>query len=137
MDRNVVTLVGTQARNSAARAVRIAAEAIAVNSKVIDGKRQSRQSRSSKKAMVSVSSSHAGAPDYSANFSDSPVESENFSHQCIRSRKMPIAWWGLPARTLEGGGEGISEEMKRDGDRSRRHLKMEQFVVTDVGELGL
>ena len=75
-DRNVATMVATQARNSAARAVRIAAEAIAVNSKVIDAKRQSRQSRTSKKAMVGVSSSHAGAHDYSQDVSDSPVESE-------------------------------------------------------------
>ena len=55
-DRSVAKMVGTQVRDSAARAVRIAAETTAVNIKVIDGKLQSRPSKSSKKALVGVSS---------------------------------------------------------------------------------
>ena len=41
-DRGVAALVATQARNSSARAVRIAAETIAVNSKKIESKRRSK-----------------------------------------------------------------------------------------------
>ena len=44
-DRGVAALVATQARNSGARAVRIAAEAIAVNTKKIETKRRSKSSK--------------------------------------------------------------------------------------------
>ena len=75
-DRSVATLVGTQTRNSAAREVRKAAEAIAVNTKVIDSNRQSRLGKSSKKALLGDTSSHAGTHYYSFDGSDSQGESE-------------------------------------------------------------
>ena len=83
-DRSVATLVATEARNSAACAMRIAAEATAENSKFIDAKRQSRQGKSSRKPLVGVSSSHAGRNDYSQDVSDSPAESEH-SRSSVRS----------------------------------------------------
>ena len=103
-DRNVATLVATQARNSAARAVRIAAEAIAVNSKVIDSKRQNRQNRSSKKALVGVSSSHARAHDYSQDFSDSPAESEHSRSSVHSESEDADCMVGAPGKDARGGG---------------------------------
>ena len=71
-DRNMPPFVATQARDSAARALRIAAEGMAVNSKTVVMKRRG---ISSKNALVGVSSSHIAAYDYSFYSSESPFES--------------------------------------------------------------
>ena len=136
-DRNVATLVATQARNSAARAVRIAAEAIAVNSKVIDAKRQSRQSRSSKKALVGVSSSNAGAHDYSQDVTDSPVESEHSRSSVHSESEDADCMVGAPGKDARGRGRRNFKGNQKGRDGRGRQLMMEQFVVTDVGGLGM
>ena len=72
-DRGVAALVATQARNSAARAVRIAAEAIAVNSKTFSSKRREK----TQKALLSVSKPHAAAHYQSLEGSDFGNDSWN------------------------------------------------------------
>ena len=73
-DRGVAALLATQARNSAARAVRNAAEATAVNTKKIETKRRSKSSR---KALLGLSSQNAERHSDSLENPQSPLDSEN------------------------------------------------------------
>ena len=77
-DRGVAALVATQARNSAARAVRIAAEAIAVNSKTFPSKQRE---KTQEKALLSVSKPHTAARSQSREGSDFPNDSGNSRYQ--------------------------------------------------------
>lgn len=67
-DRSIACLVAPQGRNSAACTGRITAEPTAVYTTAIDTKWRG---KSSKKALIGVSSSHAGTPDYSFEGSES------------------------------------------------------------------
>ena len=73
-DRGVAALVATQARNSAARAVRIAAEAIAVKRKIFPC---NRRENAADKAPLGVSASHAAEQHRSQESSDYTNNSEN------------------------------------------------------------
>ena len=134
-ERSVATLVATEARNSAARAVRIAPEAIAVNTKVIDKKRQSRQGKSSKKALVGVSSSYAGTHSYSFDGPDSPFASEHSRSSVHSDSEDADCMVGPPAEMQEGEGERISEENKREKGVGGRQLTRVRYAALDVGEL--
>ena len=105
-DGSVATLVATKATNSAASALRIAAEATAVNSKVIDAKRQSRQGKSSKKALVGVSSSHAGAHHYSRHLPVSPSVSEQSRSSVHWESEVADGMVGARGKDVRGMGRG-------------------------------
>ena len=88
-DRGVAAFVATLARNSAARAVRIAEEGIAVNCKKIESKLRS---KSSKKALLGEPQKNAAGNDYSSEgqalkgeseYSRSPVQPDSGDEDCL------------------------------------------------------